>query len=82
MAIILSKHLTDELDSKRLKMPYIEAAITQPDWTQPDRRWIGVTVSFKAIPEFGNRIIRVAHRLSGTDVFVITAYWDRGARRP
>jgi hypothetical protein len=82
MAIILSKHLTADLDGKRLKLAYIEAAIARPDWTQPDRHWIDVTRSFKAIPEFGNRIIRVAHRPAGADVFVITAYWDRGARRP
>ena len=82
MAVILSNHLTRDLDRKRLGVAYIEAAIAAPDWTQPDRRWIGVTVSFKAIAAFGNRIIRVAHRPAGADIFVITAYWDRGARRP
>ena len=71
MAIILSQHLRTALDRKRLKMAYIEAAIAAPDWTLPDRRWIGVTVSFKAIPEFGHRIIRVAHRATEADVFVI-----------
>jgi hypothetical protein len=82
MAIILSQHLHAALDRKRLKVAYVEAAIAAPDWTLPDRRWSGVTVSFKAIPEFGHHIVRVAHRATEADVFVITAYWDRGARRP
>jgi hypothetical protein len=82
MAITLSHHLALRLDKKRLRTAYIEAAITNPDWTRPDRTWTGVTVSFKAIAEFGHRIIRVAHRPAGADIFVITAYWDRGARPP
>jgi hypothetical protein len=80
MAITLSHHLA-RLDEKRLKMAYIEAAITNPDWARPDRAWVGVTVSFKAIAEFGHRIIRVAYRPVGADIFVITAYRDRGARQ-
>jgi hypothetical protein len=36
MAIILSHHLTRELDKKRLEVAYIEAAITAPDWSLPD----------------------------------------------
>lgn len=80
--IILSQHLATRMNQKRLTMAHIELAIAAPDWTQPDRAWPGVTVSFKAIPGFGNRIIRVAHRPAGADIFVITAHWDRGARRP
>jgi hypothetical protein len=81
MAIILSQHLAAELGEKKLTVAYVEAAVLAPDWTRPGR-WTGSTEAFKAIPEFGNRIVRVAHRTRGTDIFVITAYWDRGARRP
>jgi len=41
---------------------------------------VGVTLSFRAIPEFGGRVLRVAHRSDGDDVLVITAFFDRGAR--
>jgi hypothetical protein len=80
MAIILSKHLAAGLSGKRVTMAYIEAAIAHPDWTRPDPNWPGVTRSFKAIPAFGGRVLRVAHRPSGVDIFVITAHWDRGAK--
>lgn len=81
MALILSKHLTSELDKRRVKLAFIEAAVTSPDWTMPDPLRSGVTRSFRAIPEFGNRVLRVAHRPENADVFVLTAFWDRGARR-
>jgi hypothetical protein len=43
--------------------------------------------SFKAIPAFANRVLRVVHRpdgdnIPGDDVFVVTAHWDRGAKPP
>jgi hypothetical protein len=81
MPIILSQHLAAELSEKKLTVAYIEAAVLAPDWTRPGR-WAGSSEAFKAIPEFGNRVVRVAHRPMGPDIFVITAYWDRGARRP
>jgi hypothetical protein len=81
MALILSRHLTPELNKRHLKLAFIEATVTNPDWTMPDPSRPGVTRSFRAIPEFGNRVLRVAHRPENTDVFVLTAFWDRGAKR-
>jgi uncharacterized protein YuzE len=65
MAITLSHHLARRLDEKRRRTAYIEAAITKPDWTRPDRTWTGVTVSFKAIAELNHRIIRGCTPSSG-----------------
>jgi hypothetical protein len=59
----------------------IEATVTNPEWTVADPFRLGVTRSFRAIPEFGNRVLRVAHRPENADIFVLTAFWDRGARR-
>jgi cyanate lyase len=36
--------------------------------------------SYKVIPEFGNRVLRVVHRRDGDDIFVVTAHWDGGAK--
>ncbi len=46
----------------------------------PDPRHPGVELSFKAIPERGGRILRVAHRPDGADVIVLTAFFDRGVK--
>jgi hypothetical protein len=46
-----------------------------------DPKDVALTRSFTAIPEFGNRVVRVVHRPDGPDIVVVTAHWDRGARR-
>ena len=38
-----------------------------------------LTRSFGPLPAFGDRMLRVVHRPDGSDVFVVTATWDRGA---
>jgi hypothetical protein len=76
----LSKHTVDEMDGRGISLTNIEAALASPDRQTPDPN-PGLTCSFKAIPEFGGRILRVVHRPDGADVFVVTATWDRGAKR-
>ena len=41
---------------------WIEAAVTAPDRTVPDPTEPGVTRSFRALPERGGRVLRIAHR--------------------
>ena len=76
----LSKHISDEMDGPGIRLAYVETAIAAPAWQTPDANPL-LTRSFKAIPEFGGRILRVVHRPDGDDVFVVTATWDRGARQ-
>jgi hypothetical protein len=79
--ITLSRHVSDEMAARRIRLAFIETALAAPDRTAPDARDPALTRSFKAIPEFGHRILRVVHRPDGADIFVVTAHWDRGARR-
>lgn len=78
--IKLSDHAMDAVTLRSLRMEWIVATLQAPDATRLDARRPGVTLSFKMIAEFGNRVLRVAHRADGTDVLVITAYFDRGAK--
>jgi hypothetical protein len=59
----------------------IEAAVLAPDWVTRDPTQPDLTRSFKTIGAFGHRVIRVVHRPDGDDIFIVTAHWDRGARR-
>jgi hypothetical protein len=79
--IKLSKHTADEMARRGIAMPYIEDVIVAPAWSEPDQKDPSLTRSFKPIPAFGNRVLRVVHRPDGTDVFIVTAHWDRGASR-
>jgi hypothetical protein len=79
--IKLSKHTVDEMDRRGITMAYIEEVIIAPAWSTPDPSDPTLTRSFKSIRASGDRVLRVVHRPDGTDVFIVTAHWDRGARR-
>ena len=68
------------MSGRDILLAYIETAIAAPDWLTPDAN-PQLTRSFKAIAEFGGRILWVVHRPDRDDVFVVTATWDRGARQ-
>ena len=75
----LSKHTADEMAGRGILLSYIEAALTSPDRVVRDMTDPVLSRSYKVIPEFGNRVLRVVHRPDGDNIFVVTAHWDRGA---
>jgi hypothetical protein len=75
-----SNHTRVRLQSRQLADEWIERAVMSPDWTRPDPDDATATRAFKRIPENGNRVIRVAHRPDGSDILVITAFFDRNAK--
>ena len=72
-------HAEEKIADRQLDRVWIEATIMQPDRTERDPR-PGRTRSYRAIPEFGGRVLRVVHRQEGADIVVITVHFDRGAR--
>jgi hypothetical protein len=80
--IRLSKHIADEMAGRRILLSYVEATVAAPDRETTDPTDVTLNRSFKAIPAFGNRVLRAVHRTSGDDVFAVTAHCDRGATQP
>ena len=76
----LSKHIKDKMAERGISLAYIETTIAAPHWQEADPDPL-LTRSFKAIAAFGGRILRVVHRPDGDGILVVTATWDRGARR-
>jgi hypothetical protein len=76
----LSKHTVDEMEGRGILVAYIEAALISADRVVQDATDAALSRSYKAIPEFGSRVLRVVHRRDGDDIFVVTAHWDRGAK--
>ena len=72
-------HATQRMQQYGIVWAWIVAVVSAPDWTQSDPR-PGITRSFKAIPECGGRVLRVAHRPDGDDVLVLSVHFDRGAK--
>jgi hypothetical protein len=79
--ILLSKHAREAIDVRKIDFAWIAAAVHTPDFIDTDPRHSERTRSFKAIAEFGGRVLRVVHRPEGNDIVVITVHFDRGARR-
>jgi hypothetical protein len=78
--IKLTAHALERVENGEVARAWIDAAIARPEWSRPDPWRAGVTLSFRAILEFGGRILGVAHRPDGANVLVITAFFDRGAK--
>ncbi len=79
MALILSAHACVVIQERGLALEWVERTLQAPDATGPDPSQPGLTRSFKRIEEAGGRVIRVVHRPQGSDMLVITAFFDRGA---
>ena len=76
----LTRHVARRVEERHLLLTWIEAAVFAPDWTTQDPD-PSLTRSFKSIAEAGGRVLRVVHRPDGADIRVVTAFFDRGARR-
>jgi hypothetical protein len=76
----LSVHVQSRILERALELAWIEAAIASPDRraVDPDPT---LSHSFKAIAAFGGRVLKPGHRAEGQDVLVVTAHFDRRARR-
>jgi hypothetical protein len=57
--IRLSKHAQERVDAGEVQLAWIALAVQKLIQTRPDPRRLGVTLSFRAVPEFGNRVLRL-----------------------
>jgi hypothetical protein len=73
--IKLSKHTNNEMGGRGISRTYIKAAVISPDRATDDPTDPALVRSYKAIAEFGSRVLRVVHRPDGADRFVVTAHW-------
>lgn len=78
--IKLTKHAAEAMETRSIPLPWVEATLVEPDWTDTDPRHPECCRSFKVIADFGGRILRVVYRLDGSDIIVITVHPDRNAK--
>jgi hypothetical protein len=79
--IRFSKHAQEAITKRNIAVIWIENAVSAPDFVEVDPRHPDRFRSYKAIPELGGRVLRVVHRPDGADILIITAHFDRGAKR-
>jgi hypothetical protein len=76
-----TKHAQEAVGVRNIALAWIEAAVTSPDFVEADPRHRERKRSYKAITEYGGRVLWVVHRAEGDDIVIITVRFDRGARR-
>jgi hypothetical protein len=79
--LILTKHAQQNVARDRLDLAWIEATITRPQHTDRDPKDATLTRAWRRIPERSGRALRVVFRPAGADIVVVTAFFDRGAKR-
>lgn len=78
----LTRHAQDAIEERGLDHSWIERTVREPEWSHPDPRQPGAERRFRAIPEFGGRILRVACIETVDEIRILTVFFDRDARRP
>lgn len=79
--LILTAHARERLRTRKIHADWIEDAVRNPDWTEPDPRDPTIERRFRAIPQFGGRYLRVACVETEAAIRVISVMFDRNARR-
>jgi Domain of unknown function (DUF4258) len=79
--IEFTRHAETMMSERGIKEEWIKKTITEPEATEPDPTRLDVQRVFRAIPENGNRVLRVVYASFGDTFRVVTAFFDRGRRR-
>jgi len=77
--IFLSKHAQVMVDERSIDPQWIEHVLRNPVFEEPDPRHLGAVRAYAPIAAFGNRVLRVVYYDSGTEIRVITLFFDRRA---
>lgn len=80
--IVLTNHAERAVRERELRLEWIETAARTCDWSRPDPQGDGIEQRFRAIPEYENRVMRVACLETKSEIRILTAFFDRKAKRP
>ncbi len=79
--VILTAHARARMQSRHLQLQWIEDTALAPDWTEPDPVDPTVERRFRVIGQFGEHTLRVACVETSAAIRIISAMFDRNARR-
>ncbi len=78
--IRFTQHAVDTLRDRAIERAWVEAAVRNPDWVEPDTVSPDVERRFRRVPEAGGRVLRVPVVETNAEIRVITLMFDRNAR--
>ena len=77
MKFELTKHAQKALDEREIPAEWMERTLSAPELVLPDPDDATVERRFRRIPEFGNRVLRVAVNTAVEPNRVVTVFFDR-----
>lgn len=79
MEYTMTTHARDMLLERKIKDEWVKRVVDDPDWENKTND--GTVHYFKKIPEYESRVLHVILNPSSSPHRVITAFFDRKARR-
>jgi hypothetical protein len=80
--LVFTKHAEDAVSQRELKRDWIEDAVYAPQWAAADPVHRSVIRRYRAIAAHGDRILRVVCLETDAEIRILTAFFDRRARKP
>jgi hypothetical protein len=80
--LVFTAHARQVMAERELAEDWVDRTVRAPEWREPDPADPAVERRFRTVPEREDRIMRVACLESATDIRILSAFLDRGARRP
>jgi len=78
--LLFTHHAPDRMRERSIAAEWLERTVREPEWVEPNRGDPAVERRFRSIPEFGDRVLRVACVETDTHIRVISVHFDRRAR--
>lgn len=79
---LYSRHAETVATERRLEKLWIERTVRDPEWSEPDPSGEGAERRYRSVPERDGRYLRVICVENATEIRIISAFLDRGARKP
>lgn len=77
-----TRHAETVMLERKISRAWVENAVLNPDWIEPEPADSAVERRFCIIRENGNRVLRVVCVETAVDIRIISAFFDRKARKP
>lgn len=77
-----SLHAETVMRERKLDPAWIEAAVRTPEWRTEDPAGAEAERRYRSIDALDGRVLRVVCVEAGDGIRIISAFIDRGARRP
>ena len=81
MELRFTGHAVQVITERKIRAEWVEHAVREPAWREPDPHDPEVERFFRRIPERSDRTLRVAVNTATTPWRVVSAFFDRNARK-